>query len=62
MTVNILTEHDLEFLSLKEATQARLSLHMSKSALLEITYHGSYIFVTVVFVTLSDCSSCRTFS
>ena len=29
MIVNLLTEH-LEFLSLKEAAQARLSLHLSK--------------------------------
>ena len=30
MIVKLLTEHHLEFLSLKEAAQARLSLHMSK--------------------------------
>ena len=30
MTVKLLTEHHLEFLSLKEAAHARLSLHMSK--------------------------------
>ena len=30
MTVKPLTEHDLEFLSLKEAAQAHLSLFMSK--------------------------------
>ena len=30
MSVKLLTEHNLEFLSLKEATQARLSLHLSK--------------------------------
>ena len=30
MIVKLLTEHLLEFLSLKEAVQARLSLHMSK--------------------------------
>ena len=30
MTVSLLTEHHLEFLSLKEATQTHLSLHMSK--------------------------------
>ena len=29
MSVKLLTEHHLEFLSLKEAAQARLSLHMS---------------------------------
>ena len=30
MRVMLLTEHHLEFLSLKEAAQARLSLHLSK--------------------------------
>ena len=30
MIVKLLTEHRLEFLSLKEAAQARLSIHLSK--------------------------------
>ena len=30
MSVKLLTDHHLEFLSLKEATQARLSIHLSK--------------------------------
>ena len=30
MTVKLPTEHHLEFLSLKEAAQVRLSLHLSK--------------------------------
>ena len=30
MIVKLLTEHHLEFLSLKEETQTRLSLHLSK--------------------------------
>ena len=30
MSVKLLTEHHLEFLSLKETAQARLSLHLSK--------------------------------
>ena len=30
MIVKLLTEHHLEFLSLKEAAEARPSLHMSK--------------------------------
>ena len=30
MIVKLLTEHHLEFLSLKGAAEARLSLHMSK--------------------------------
>ena len=30
MIVKLLTEHHLEFLSLKQVTQARLTLHLSK--------------------------------
>ena len=30
MSIKLLTEHNLEFLSLKEAAQAPLSLHLSK--------------------------------
>ena len=30
MIVKLLTEHHLEFLSLKEAAEARMSLHLSK--------------------------------
>ena len=30
MIVKLLTEHHLEFLSLKETAEARLSLHLSK--------------------------------
>ena len=30
MSINLLTEHHLEFLSLTEAAQARLSLYLSK--------------------------------
>ena len=44
MTVKLLTEHHLEFLSLKEAAEARMSLHLSNATLLEITVdtcHGS---------------------
>ena len=35
MTVKLLTEHHLEFLSLKEAAKARLSLHLSKCHIIE---------------------------
>ena len=35
MNVRLLTEHHLEFLSLKGAAQARLSLHLSKSHIVE---------------------------
>ena len=38
-----LTEHNLEFLSLKEAAQARLSLDMQNATLLEITCHCSIL-------------------
>ena len=43
MSVKLLTEAHLEFLSLKEAAQARLSLHVSNATLLEITCRGSVI-------------------
>ena len=43
MSVKLLTEHNLEFLSLKEAVEARLSLYTCQNAtLLEITCRGSY--------------------
>ena len=42
MIVKLLTEHHLEFLSFKEAAQARLSLHLSNATLLEITCRGSF--------------------
>ena len=35
MSVKLLTEQNLEFLSLKEAAQARLSLHLSKYHIVE---------------------------
>ena len=40
MTVKLLAEHHLEFPCLKEAAQARLSLHLSKCHI-EITCRGS---------------------
>ena len=43
MTVKLLTEHHLEFLILKKAAQARLSLHLSNATLMEITCRGSII-------------------
>ena len=44
MSVKLLIEHHLEFLSLKGATQAGLSLHMSKCHIVgnlmsRLTYH-----------------------
>ena len=35
LNVKVLTEQNLEFLSLKEAAQARLSLHLSKYHIVE---------------------------
>ena len=39
MIVKLLTEHNLEFLSLKEAAEARLSLHMSKCHIVRNLMH-----------------------
>ena len=41
MTVKLLAEQHLEFLSLKEASHARLSLHLSKCHIVEIKCRGS---------------------
>ena len=46
MSVTLLTEHHLRFLSLKEATQARLSLYVSKSHI--FTVHNVYFTNQVV--------------
>ena len=43
MSVELPTEQHLEIISLKGAVQARLSLHLSKTTLLEITCHGSNV-------------------
>ena len=51
MTVKLLTEHHLEFLSLKGAARARLSLPCESATLLEITCRGSYgFFCTVTYM------------
>ena len=42
MSVNLLAEHHLEFLSLKEAAQAGVYT-CQNATLLEITCHGSYV-------------------
>ena len=44
MSVKLLTEHHLEFLSLKGATQPRLSLYLLIATLMEITCHVSIMF------------------
>ena len=41
MNIKLLNEHHLEFLSLKEAAQARLSLHLSKCHIVGI--HMSWL-------------------
>ena len=48
MTSRQLTEHNLEFLSLKEAAQARLSLDMQNATLLEITCLGSILVQSIM--------------
>ena len=49
MIVKLLTEHHLEFLSLKEAAEARPSLHMSK-------YHivGKHMHWLIIIMIPSD--------
>ena len=49
MTAKLLTEHHLEFLSLKEAAKARLSLHLSK-------YHifGNHMSRLKLFLLVAD--------
>ena len=47
MTVKLLTEHHLEFLGLKEAAQARMSLHLSKCYTV-----GNHVMSQIVFYPL----------
>ena len=50
MNVKLLTEHHLEFLTLKkEAAQARLSLHLSKCHI-----DGNHI-SQIIFILLKSC-------
>ena len=51
MTVELLMEHHLEFLSLKEAAQTCLILIMSNATLLEITCHGSNVYNSMQWCT-----------
>ena len=48
MSVKLLTEHHMEFISLKEAAQARLSLHLSKWHIvgnhISLLYYGGVLF------------------
>ena len=57
MIVKLLTEHHLEFLSLKEAAETRLSLHLSNATFLEISCRSSIItYRNIVFDTIRDCA------
>ena len=62
MTIKLLTEHHLKFLSLKEAAQARVSLFMSdilfKATLLEITCRSSIITLIRLQMHMIVCFSC----
>ena len=68
MTVTLLTEHHLEFLSLKEAAQAHLSLHLSKCHI--VGNHMSRLIlefyfaqrITVLRLTELECTSQQQFS
>ena len=51
MSVKLQTEHYLEFLSLKEAAQACLSLHLSKQNALDLTTYLSGIWLVLSKVT-----------
>ena len=54
MSVKLLNEYHLEFLSLMEAAQARLRLHLSNATLLEITCSGSYVYHARIQKVLSE--------
>ena len=43
MTLRLLTEHHLEFLSLKRGCIGLSESHLSNAPLLEILYRGSYV-------------------
>ena len=53
MSVKLLTEHLLEVLSLKEAAQARLSLHLSKCQIVGNLMKGSIAFSKSTIFTLA---------
>ena len=60
MIVKLLTEHHLEFLSLKAAAQAYLSLQKSKCHIVgNRIYHGSYVLCTlnVAYMSSTPCDS-----
>ena len=54
MSVNLLTEHHLEFLSLKEGYKAGLSLHLSKCHI--VGNHMSRL-ILYAFATLREVKS-----
>ena len=53
MSVKLLTEQDLEFLSLKGASQARLSLHLSKSHIVGNHVSGLILFLVWTLLAIS---------
>ena len=53
MSVKLLTEHPLEFLSLDENAQARLSLHMSKCHIAAKSHDLAHLSSSGHFVQLS---------
>ena len=56
MTVKLLTEHNLEFLSLKEAAQARLSIHLSKCHIVgnQMSLFAAHILSLALFLLVSS--------
>ena len=53
VTVKLLTEHHLEFLSLKGVAQTCLSLHLSKCHIVENLMHWLNFDVTVIPLSIS---------
>ena len=49
MSIKLQIEHDFEFLSLKEATQARLSLHLSKCHIVRNRTFILFVFPKIQF-------------
>ena len=61
MSVKLLTEHIFEFLSLKEAAQARLSLHLSKCHIVRnhiLRLNRTYERVSYVLLSIYICKWC----
>ena len=54
MIVKLLTEHHLEFLSFKEAAQARLSLHLSRMPHCWNSHAMAYFFLKIVLFLFAE--------